>query len=138
MTVMTPRDRKACELYLKNLQSEFKENQTMLWAARDLDDRDTYLACGDKSDSLFREIQGVGMALERGALPPYSDSEIKRGEALKVWRDAVRRKHQQSARAEIERTMPEVVARIDASLNSGETTIDVEWELICDSQVSAS
>lgn len=73
-TVMTTAHRTATELYLKDLQAEFKENQVMLWTARDLDDRDAYLACADKSDSLFAELLGVGRALRTGVLPINADS----------------------------------------------------------------
>jgi hypothetical protein len=65
-TVMTPAYRTATELYAKALKAEFKENQVMLWTARDLDDTDAYLAFSGKSQSLFCELLGVGRALRTG------------------------------------------------------------------------
>lgn len=73
-TIMTPAHRKATELYAKDLKAQFKENQTMMWTARDLDDRDAYLMFADKSDSLFAELLGVDRALRTGVLPFNPDS----------------------------------------------------------------
>jgi hypothetical protein len=120
MTVMTANDRRATEKYLADLEREFGENRTLALTARDLGDMDGHRVYADKIAVLYREIREVEFALERDALPPYSDLELKRGEALTTWRSTVRRKHTLAADDEITRTFPEVVAKIDAALHAGE------------------
>ena len=71
-TQMSSAERLATEAYARDLKSEFRANQVELWKAREGGDTVRYLACGDKSDSLFAELLGVGRALRTGVLPPVS------------------------------------------------------------------
>lgn len=68
-TLMSASDRAATCAYLKDLEREFRENSITLFAARDTDDRNVYLGCSNRSQSLYREISEVKVALERGVLP---------------------------------------------------------------------
>ena len=67
MNVMSPADRRAAELYLKDLQADFKENTTMLLTAKDLGDTDGRKAYSDKNAALYREITEVQVALGRAS-----------------------------------------------------------------------
>lgn len=68
-TQMSSTERMATEAYARDLKCEFAVNQVELWKAREAGDQVGYLACGDKSDSLFAELLGVGRALRTGVLP---------------------------------------------------------------------
>lgn len=53
-------------------------------------------------------------------MKPYDEFEVKRAQALKAYRTAIRLKHSLRADEEIARTLPAVEAEIDAALLAGE------------------
>lgn len=69
MIVMTAADRTAAELYVKDLETHFNENQIMVRTARDLGDTAGLDALHETSRTLYREISEVQVALKLGVMP---------------------------------------------------------------------
>jgi hypothetical protein len=54
------------------------------------------------------------------ASKPFDIFEVRRAQALKAWRSAIRLKHSLAADEEIARTLPEVEKAINTALHTGE------------------